>query len=91
MDPRAVHVVVRIVIEGKHVRLSVPRCRHRPEIFGRRTDGVFVGKPVHVQGAPPGRRHIPGQGVQFPRAAVRMEMLRLPFHRVSTHVVHVYG
>lgn len=79
----------QVVLGGKHVRLSVPRCRRRREIFGRRTDGVFVGKPVHVQGAPAGRRHVPGQGVQLPREAVRMEMLRLPLHRVSTHVVYV--
>lgn len=50
-----------------------------------------MGKPVHVQGAPPGRGHVPGQGVQLSREAVRMEMLRLPLHRVSTHVVYVYG
>lgn len=87
MDPQP----VRVVLGRKHVRLSVPRCRRRREIFGRRTDGVFVGKPVHVQGAPPGRRHVPGQGVQLSREAVRMEMFRLPFHRVSTHVVYVYG
>jgi len=62
--------------------IFVRRCRG-PEIVGGREDGLVVGEPVHVQGTPTGRRDVPRQSVQFFRKAVRMEMLRLPLHRVS--------
>lgn len=64
------------------------RCHGSENGGGCREDGIVLGKPLLVQGTPPGRGHVSGEGVQFFRKAVRVEMFRVPLHRVSTTDTH---
>lgn len=72
------------VLNIKRFSYVLIRCRGPENAGGCRENGIVLGKPLLVQGTPQGRGDVSGEGVQFFREAVRVEMLRVPLHRVST-------
>jgi len=65
------------------------RCRGSENAGRCREDGIVLGKPLHVQGTSTCRGDVSGKSVQFFRKAIRMEMFRVPLHRVSTtHILN---
>jgi len=78
-------------VSSKHLTFPyiLIRCRG-PENAGRcREGGIVVGKPLLMQGTPPGRSDVSGKGLQFFRKAIRVEMFRVPLHRVSKSFIYV--